>query len=510
KFILLLVLVLLCTAPVIAQSPVQDTIPQLKEWWRVDNMGYGAPYGRDDDGGMTWLDNFYNGKGALVVSSPDGVKTWQMRFPGDTTNVFTWKGKGGPSGTLDGGNPTIKIGDFNGDGTTDYIDAWGNIYEGVKNGEPPAANTITPSELLTPWFVGDFNGDGYDDVADGTSGLGIKPMLIIYGKSSIKEMKAEPISIPQIDSNNVPIVAYMVGAKEMRIICTHTYWTNNFNYPFKTVYKDGLRLVRAWWDGSSFKSEVLDEFSYNTQNGNGWFYGGRLFQQSPSEIYWLCQHGEGIITIYNLYKDKFESISTVTNAIGLLGSLNYSVDKDKIPDFFAKTQTPDGKRYLTIYSGDVSNGIHPIYQFVTVQTASFISLPDVTGDRKPDFALSNYYIVSSREKYRFSILTTQDTTSSVESESANASTFSIQTISPMPVSKDKNVQLKVRVPQAGSYTVNLYDITGKKIAGKSENYQLSGEQIINLNIEDYAVSSGTYSLLLEANGRSAQCTIIIQ
>ena len=253
----------------------------------------------------------------------------------------------------------------------------------------------------------------------------------------------------------------------------------------------------------------MDEFSYNTQNGNGWFYGGRLFQQSPSEIYWLCQHGEGIITVYNLYKDKFDTNYTETNPIGLLGSLKHSIDNDTIPDFYAIQQIPEGD-HITFYSGEVSNGIHPICEFTTVQIAAVASIGDVTGDGKPDLALSNYYIVSSREKYRFSILTTQDTTSSVESESANASTFSIETISPMPVSKDKNVQIKVRVPQAGSYTVYFYDSTGKKIAGKSENYQLSGEQIIHLSIGDYGVSSGMYRVQVEGNGRTSHCSIIIQ
>ena len=104
---------LLCSLSLFAQiqhtTQIQD-VPTLQEWWRADNKGYGVD-------GMTWLDNFYNGKGALVVSTPNGVQTWLLRFPGDVENVFTWQG----------GDANIKTGDFNGDGVTDYVDGKGNI-----------------------------------------------------------------------------------------------------------------------------------------------------------------------------------------------------------------------------------------------------------------------------------------------------------------------------------------------------------------------------------------------
>ncbi len=492
---------LLITMSSLAQSPLADTIPQLKEWWRADNLGFGAPFGRDDNGGMTWLDNFYNGKGALVVSSPDGVKTWQMRFPGDTTNVFTWKGKGGLWRTLDGGNPTIKTGDFNGDGATDYIDAWGNIYEGIKNGEPP--KTTVSSRGFNPSLVSDINGDGYDDM--------LAASAVVFGKKDLSNLKTETFTLRDIDSNNAPIASYMVGPNEMRIICRHYYWANNVNFPFRTIYKDGLRLVRAWWDGTGFKSEVLDEFSFTTTNGFSWFYGGKLFKQSLSEIYYLCQHEEGIITVYNLSKDKFDTIYSVTNPIGLIGSLKHSIDKDSIPDFFTESQTPDGIWHIKVYSGDIVKGIHPLCEFTTQQIAAFTSIRDVTGDGKPDLALSNYYIVSSREKYRFSILNLQDTLSSIEEGQSDANAIFISVISPMPATRDKVVRLKVSVPIVGNYTISMFNTRGEKINGKIEVYQLANEQILSLNIGAYEVFSGVYTLRLESsNGRTAHCSIIIQ
>ena len=450
---------------------------------------------------MTWLDNFYHGKGALVVYTSEGVKTWLLRFPGDTMNVFSWEK----------GSSNIKTGDFNGDGITDYVDENSNIYEGIKNGEPPKPEAISQAEALNPWFVGDFNGDGYDDVADGTNALGIKPMLVMYGKPSLKDIKAEPIMIPQIDSNNIPITAYMFGAKEMRIVCGHTYWTNSVKYPFRHVYKDGLRLVRVWWEGNGFKSEILDEFTVDLSKGLGGLNsGGVLLRNSEKRIYWLGATDADKLNVYNLSADKLEKLYTKKYNDGVIMTLNHSIDGDSIPDFYIRGQRADGMREIIFYSGTIDKDIQPLYQFATVQISTLISLDDVTGDLKPDFALSNDYIVSGREKYRFSILSIQDSASSVVEEREEGTTFSIKTISPMPVSKDKIVNIKVTVPQEGSYTACFYDSTGKRIPGKSYNYQLSGNEIITLNIVDYAVSSGTYSLRLEGNGKIAQCTIVIQ
>ena len=483
-------LVLLIAAPLAAQNPIADTIPQLKEWWRADNMQY-AKYG------MTWLDNFYNGKGALVVWTPQGVKTWLLRFPGDTMNVFTWEK----------GSSNIQTGDFNGDGATDYVDENGNVYQGIKNGEPPNPLPIIPAKRFSPWSVGDFNNDGLDDIIDNAV-----PLLFVFGKPSIQEMKVEPFSIIGIDTNNVPLSIYKVNPNEMRIVCRHYYWTNNVNFPFRSVYKDGLRLVRVWWDGNGFKSEVLDEFTVNVSNnsGVGNYSGGVLLKQTDNKVYWLGSINDNLITIYNLSKNKLEVLYTKIYGGGALGTLRHSIDNDTVADLFIYGQRSDGMRDIIFYSGNINEDLHPIYEFITVQLASLISLNDITGDGKPEIALSNYYIVSSREKYRFSILTNRDTTNSVVEDEESKSTFFIRAISPMPVLQDKVLQVKVSVPKAGNYTLSLFDRVGRKVPSKIEQYELSGEQILPINIGNYEVSSGAYTLQLEGYGKVVQCSILIQ
>ncbi len=143
-------------ASLVSAMSAQDNTPstglkpqavEMKEWWRVDDNGYGVA-------GMTWLDNFYNGMGVLVVSTPSGVQSWQLRYPGDTVNVFSWTG----------GDANIQTGDFNGDGLTDYLDGKGNLYLGQAQGLPKAPVLVAPLDPISFNSVCDINDDGVDDV----------------------------------------------------------------------------------------------------------------------------------------------------------------------------------------------------------------------------------------------------------------------------------------------------------------------------------------------------------
>ena len=80
----------------------------------------------------------------------------------------------------------------------------------------------------------------------------------------------------------------------------------------------------------------------------------------------------------------------------------------------------------------------------------------------------------------------------------------------MPVSRNKGVEIKITVPKSGSYTLSLYDAIGKKIIGKLQEYQLTGEQVLSVNLGDYQVGSGVYTFRLESNVTHAQCSIIIE
>jgi hypothetical protein len=345
----LALMILFLAVPLYAQKPiVQDSIPQLKEWWRADDMFYGKD-------GMTWLDNFYHGKGVLVVSTPDGVKSWQMRFPGDTENVFTWSG----------GSAAIRTGDFNGDGITDYLDGKGNIYEGIQNGELPKSQP--EGKGFYPRMVADINGDGYDDM--------FSPDGYVLGSVNLKELQSKVVKFPEIDSNNIVISSYRVSSTDIRVICRHYYWTNLQSFPFGKVYKEGLRLIGLHWEGTGFTSKVLDEFTVPTPDSTGIYYTSRLIPSHSKKNYFICatmikgttQHND--VSVYDINNDKLTKLyTTQIDSISIMGVLQYSINNDTIPCWFiSKYPDNDGYNDVTFYSGKVYAGIEPIGKYTTCQ-----------------------------------------------------------------------------------------------------------------------------------------------
>jgi len=504
KSVLLFALVLLIAAPLSAQNPSADTIPQLQEWWRADNMQYGKY-------GMTWLDNFYNGKGALVVWTPNGVQTWLLRFPGDTMNVFTWEK----------GSSNIKTGDFNGDGITDYVDENSNIYEGVKNGEPPKSEAvplkISVDESNYPDIIHDVNNDGYADMIIFSPDNSYKShgeMRISFGNKILDSMRWQRIALKDIDSNNVPVASYKVNEREMRVICGHTYWTNNVNFPFRTVYKDGLRLVRVWWDGTGFKSEILDEFTVDTKDGTGLYWVSALLPQPQGKNYFVCatqilgKVENSDLTIYDISNDKLErkhnqKIDRIAG--GGINSFRYGLDSTGIPSLCIRRYNELSQPVLHIYNGNTSSTLKEIAQFKITQypnlpITGLISVPDVTGDEKSDIALSNRLTLTLlNSKYVSSVIEVQENR-----------VFSIQPLPPIPSERSGVIQIKIIIAKSSSYNLSMYDSLGKRIISKIIQIEKIGENFINLDLSQFPITSGTYTLQLEGNGNTAHCSIIIQ
>lgn len=153
--------------------------------------------------------------------------------------------------------------------------------------------------------------------------------------------------------------------------------------------------------------------------------------------------------------------------------------------------------------------MHEVAQFTTVQIASFTSISDINGDGRADAALSNHYF-PSLEKFRFSILSLKDTSTGVE-ESPNAKQeLTIESISPMPVSKDQIIQVAINVPETGKYSLSLFDSSGKESLGKTGVFHMTGKQQLPIDLSSYMVSSGMYFLRIEGDNSIAQCSILIR
>ncbi|MBS1536303.1 MAG: hypothetical protein JST20_00980, partial [Bacteroidetes bacterium] len=470
--VLLLAIVLLYTAsPLHAQNPVQDSIPQLKEWWRADNMQYGKY-------GMTWLDNFYNGKGALVVWTPNGVQTWQLRFPGDTQNVFTWSG----------GSAAIRTGDFNGDGITDYLDGKGNIYEGIQNGELPKSQPA--GKGFYPDLVIDINGDGYDDM--------FYPEGYVLGGANLQELPSKVIKFPEIDSNNVVLLSYQLSTKEIRVLCRHYYWTNLTKYPFGKVYKEGLRLIGLRWEGDKFRSSILDEFTVPTPDSTGILYTGALLSQPSGKNYFICatmikgtnQHTD--VNVYDINNDKLSKLYIAQiDSISIMGVLQFSINNDTVPSWFlAKFPDDNGYSDVTFYSVNVGTEIKPIGKYTTCQAPIMASFP-VEKDSQIAIAYS------ANHGWCFQVIKPQNTLNAIEHEVLSTTQTLIEIISPQPATAHQTIQIQLRSVVLGKYEISLYSQIGSKIL-TMQNGELSGSNsIINLSLSDFNLSKGVYWLTLK-------------
>ncbi|MBS1537130.1 MAG: hypothetical protein JST20_05225, partial [Bacteroidetes bacterium] len=306
---------------------------------------------------------------------------------------------------------------------------------------------------------------------------------------------------------------YTTPNKELRLICRRYFW--HYEGKNQVITRDGYRLVRVWWESNSFQSQVLDEFTTDIQNGAGLYWVGTLLNNQDKHS-WI---GATLInsdvwatnlTIYDISHDRLEKkFVTRKDEIIKILSFNRSINSDSIPEWCIIGPAANNTHRVHIYSGDVQNSLKEFTNYVTCPYLSSASIGDRNGEHINDLVVSRE---TSFTKTCFAILKNDTSLLSVSELISQQTNLLITLVSPMPVSKDKTLQLKVSVPQTGNYTLSFYDILGMKLPSKSaERFQLSGEQILFVNIGDYAVSSGVYTLRLEGGqGLVAQCSVVIE
>ncbi len=486
----LLTLLLVVSTTIHAQPLVQDTIPQLKEWWRADDKMYGKD-------GMTWLDNFYHGKGVLVVSTPSGVQSWQLRFPGDTTNVFTWSG----------GSAAIQSGDFNGDGINDYVDGQGNIYVGVQQGEPP--KSVPSGKGFFPSLISDINGDGYADLL--ASGA------VIFGQSDISKIETKSLMFPELDSNNRAIAAYITSPGEMRIVCRRNFWTNLTEFPYRRVYKEGLRLVRIWWEGNGFKSEKLDEFTVPTLDSTGIFWQKALISHPSGKHYFLCAtmiKGTNVntdLSVYDVTNDKLDKkYSTVVNRLGRIGSFQHSVDNDSLPDWYIVYFQSNGYCDVGVFSSTVENSVQSLGKYNVCASTAGLSLPLADGD-KPEHGIvvTGYHELYAFPVSCFRIVRLPNSVGGISEPDELKFPLRIESITPQPVSPKQNIQIRVSSPIHTDYEISLFSTTGNKLFELRSGYSTMESQTLTIPLPKYNLSQGVYWLALTVGKETTHTKLII-
>ncbi|WP_338525215.1 VCBS repeat-containing protein [Pseudomonas batumici] len=239
-------------------------------------------YGSDGNGGLKtlWAGAMGQGTGAVkwLVGdfNGDGKDEIVQAWGGDLTFImYGSDGNGGLktlwAGAMGQGTGAVKwlVGDFNGDGKDEIVQAWGGdlnfiMYGSDGNG---GIKTLWTGAMgqgtgAVQWLVGDFNGDGKDEIAQG---WGDDLNFIVYGNDGANGMK---VAWTGAMGQGSGAVTWLVG---------------DFN-------RDGkAEIVQGWGDELNF--------TMYASNGAGGFqkaWTGAMGRE-PGAVVWLVAdiHGNG-------------------------------------------------------------------------------------------------------------------------------------------------------------------------------------------------------------------------
>ena len=446
---------LICANVLFAQipSPKGDistqSLPVLQEWWRADNMGYGIAY-NGGNGGMTWLENFYHGKGALVISTPTGVKTWQLRYPWDTVNVFTWQG----------GDANIKTGDFNGDGVTDYLDDKGNIYIGTENGKPPLLSDKKINHLIGQRrvFVTDINKDGKSDILSFASTIYPSKIFgqVFFGTTDIKNIHTKSIyQSGTIDTNSSAYCIYENSKKEIRLINRYYQKGSSDGY---TLYSVSINNI----DSTPVLNKLHEYFVSDRQETCGRTY-AIITDDTKHTIHWVAlemineRRELTNVTVYDVSNDTFNKLYSVRmDSVTTIGSYNHNVSNDGIKDFYVVRWKVDLLSKIMVFSGDISSSFTQLSEYKLCQYQGCTTVNDLNNDGISDIVIRGEYL----DDNCFRVLLSSKTTS-IDDTLIHNESFSIRYKSTLPIRNNQDIELEIKSQQPQTINYEIIDVLGK-------------------------------------------------
>lgn len=479
------------------KTPTVQDVPTLQEWWRADNLRYGI-------NGMTWIDNFYNGKGALVISTPKGVQTWQLRFPWDTVNVFTWSG----------GDANITVADYNGDSILDYLDTKGNLYIGQATGFPQPPKIIF-NDYLNEHIITDINNDGITDVVSLDTYGGISKFFVRLGTRSDTTLQGKVLPIGKFfDSTRTVAGYYTKPGNEQRLIVRylpyHIDKTNNI-----ITEKDGYELYSLTWDNAlqQIKLSKLSEQIVNNTT-QSWII-SKTFQPGADRIYRIQAervdlnddfYSKTNLVIYDLSNDAIDKISeTRMDRIAGIYGLAHSIDKDSVQDWFIKSQ--DGWT-CNIYSG-ISLPALNLMGTAKVCHANYVcSTAPVRSPNYSSLCIGGTYFSSGDESSCWSIINLPDSVVSVSETYSDIFHLSLRVL-PTPTEQSNYPTVEITSDKDRICNLFLIDVSGKELLLQRGLHIIEGASQVAIN-NPYVSSAGQYFLRLTDGKLSVECPVFIK
>ncbi|MBS1538591.1 MAG: VCBS repeat-containing protein, partial [Bacteroidetes bacterium] len=481
-----LLVIVLNSAMLSAQTPVVD-LPELQEW-------YSWPGALSAH--ISYLPNF-SAQGDAITQYRKGEPTWFNRFPYDTTNQFSWK---------ELGSVFVVSVDFNNDGIQDYMDTRGRIYTSSNKGEMPNPEPVkTLSRGSFIWAsTGDFNGDGYEDIFAPNSGQDYE---IIFGGKDITKIHRTISIVPNSTSL---ISAYVNEVGKARLI---TYKSSDFSEGF---YLYGLTFEGTPNDSVIVNLKELDKIIVNKQIKND----PSIFLPSYSVLYQSKQYKEytliarkskGGTKTYKIENDNLIFVDDYYFTPAYFTNMNGSIDGDDKEDYiyFGGKQKKDGSTQLgyLVNSGNPATDLtHPAHGFMPTGLCSdgydFVGyVGDVNGDGVGDIGYSCNGVFTVYLGIDWQKLSVTGDLSKVD--------FTLHQTEPNPIGADGKAVLPATLAHSGNYTLEVYNLTGKRLGELFSGELPSGEIRLPIDVQTLNLPSGMYELRLSDGKHSREHAFVI-
>lgn len=424
--------------------------------------------------------------------------------------MFTWSTQFG----------RMYIGDFDGDGITDYITGDQDIYKGIANGEPPLQPNIAkftvPHNRTYSGFVGDFDGDGKSDLLiRALSRPGNEPYLgsLVMGNSDLKQM--DVLAMQRTDNTVIECIvdAYTTAEGKARMVTIELHQTSKTAYCIVwalLISPDGLGRKVEYKPLSYYETTYSDVSGITDQIGE-------LYDSQSKErtLLWddkvLSLDNDDIKLLYTSpimgYPQCIVRNKTTRDSLQWVGAWSYKDDS-------GATQI-----LMTVLQGSPREEHDPVarYPFRITSDDGIVMLldnqtgiGDVNGDGAEDIAA--YYYGESQDgsgRSRIVFYLGVGGATGVEEQHGNVGGLQL-TLSPQPIEAERLLRVNLSAAtKIAPASLELYDLQGRRIAQLWQGNLTPEPQQIELSLKPYALGTGFYNLRLNSGEQHCDKGILI-